>query len=503
MSDILGNKRILFFLVLILFGGFLLRVINLTILPVFVDEAIYIRWSQIMRVESQLRFLPLSDGKQPLFMWLTIPFFKVFSDPLFAGRFVSVLSGLGTTFGVFCLTFAFFNSKKAALGASLLYAISPFSVFFDRLALADSLLTFFGVWSLFFGYLTVQTKRLDTAMIAGFFLGGALLTKSPALFFTILLPFLLAFQLKSLGNKKTILKYLLLFGTTYVIAYGLYNILRLGPNFHLISMRNQDYVYPLNQILLSPLNPLIPHLGDILNWFFYLGPLVLFLFIPVAGVNIFRKHKTVFFVLLSFTLFPLFIQSVYAKVFTARYILFIVPYVFIFSAGVFLTSSQKLKKITKILLIAFSLMSVAQNYLFLTSPDKAFLPKNERSGYLEEWTAGYGIKEIATFIRQDYLVNKNKIVVGTEGYFGTLPDGLQIYLNDIPQITIIGVGLGIKDLPSSLLESKAFGNKTFFVINDSRLLGEPAEMGMTEISSYPKAKKQNGLEENLKLFEVN
>src|SRR5574343_1375587 len=73
-----------------------LRFYHLTILPVFADEAIYIRWAQVMKAEETLRFLPLSDGKQPLFMWVIIPFLKLISDPLIAGRIVSVLCGLGT-----------------------------------------------------------------------------------------------------------------------------------------------------------------------------------------------------------------------------------------------------------------------------------------------------------------------------------------------------------------------------------------------------------------------
>src|SRR3990167_653052 len=73
---------------------FALRLFNLIGIPVFVDEAIYIRWSQIMRAESTLRFLPLSDGKQPLFMWITMPFIKFIPVPLFAGRLASVLAGL-------------------------------------------------------------------------------------------------------------------------------------------------------------------------------------------------------------------------------------------------------------------------------------------------------------------------------------------------------------------------------------------------------------------------
>lgn len=108
---------------------FFLRLYHLTILPVFADEAIYIRWAQVMKAEETLRFLPLSDGKEPLFMWIMIPFFKFVNDPLFAGRLVSVLSGFGTMIGVSCLSWLLFKSKKVALASALIYAVSPFPSF--------------------------------------------------------------------------------------------------------------------------------------------------------------------------------------------------------------------------------------------------------------------------------------------------------------------------------------------------------------------------------------
>src|SRR3989339_2107589 len=100
----------LVFLVVAIF--FTLRLYHLDLLPIFADEAIYIHWAQVMRAESTLRFLPLSDGKPPLFMWTMIPFFKIISDPLVAGRLVSVFSGLGTMSGVGFLTWLLFKSKK-------------------------------------------------------------------------------------------------------------------------------------------------------------------------------------------------------------------------------------------------------------------------------------------------------------------------------------------------------------------------------------------------------
>jgi hypothetical protein len=46
---------------------------KLTILPVFADESIYIRWAQLIIDDwKQYLFFPLNDGKTPLQMWLMI-----------------------------------------------------------------------------------------------------------------------------------------------------------------------------------------------------------------------------------------------------------------------------------------------------------------------------------------------------------------------------------------------------------------------------------------------
>src|SRR5258708_26682453 len=81
----------------------LLRLPSLTYQPIFADEAIYIRWAQIAKAEPSLRFISLQDGKTPLYMWLMAPFLILIPDPLFAGRFLSVVSGLFTLLGVYAI----------------------------------------------------------------------------------------------------------------------------------------------------------------------------------------------------------------------------------------------------------------------------------------------------------------------------------------------------------------------------------------------------------------
>ncbi len=479
--------------VLILIGivglAFFLRFFNLTLLPVFADEAIYIRWSQIMANEATLRFLPLSDGKQPLYMWVLMLFVDRFSDPLFIGRLLSVVCGIGTLFGIFELSYLLFKNKRVSLVATFLYAISPFSVFFDRLALVDSMLNLFGVWSVFLSVLMVKTKRLDLAMIMGVTLGFMLLTKSPAIFFILLIPFTWFLVEK----KSDIFKLLPLYGVSLIIAYGMYGILHLGPNYHLIALRNLDYVYPYSHILTDPLNPFKGHSGGIINYFILLAPLSLVPLFVIGILTHFKKNLVTILPVTALAFGPLVVIAEYSKVVTARYILFTIPFFIILAASAFISKSKWIKYLSTTFLILFTIQSAFFDFKLLTKVEDAPLPLGDRSGYLEEWTAGQGIKEIAEFIKAEHVKEPDKrIIVGTEGYFGTLPQGLEMYTQVIPNVVVIGVGLGINKVPGSLSESKSAGNKTYLVVNKSRLVEDPEKIGLKLISSYEKPPRRMG-----------
>jgi len=496
----LKTKEILAFL-LLAFSYFLTRLTNLTLIPVFADEAIYIRWAQVMRAVSSLRFLPLSDGKQPLFMWLVIPFLKVFNDPLFAGRCLSVLAGLGTMVGVFTLSYLLFKKKSVSFFACLLYLISPFALFFDRLTLVDGLLSFFCLWFLIISVLLAKNQRLDLAMIAGILLGLGLITKSPAMIFALLLPLtVLLFPFKE-KNKKKIGKLTFLWLIIYFFALVIYNILRLGPEFHMIGLRNKDYIFSFSEILAHPFNPLVGNLKEVLDWnFVLLTPLVFLL--AIGGVILsLRKNFKASLLLFSFWILPLMAQSLIAKVYTARYIFFSVPLILIFSAYFLehLFYAVKNKFLTITILTILFILPVYQSTLLLLAPQKAWLPSNERKGYFEQWTAGYGIKESADYLKE--VAKEQKILVGTEGYFGTLPDGLQIYLEKVPNTTVIGVGYPIKEIPEKLSNGLT-DNRVFLLVNDSRFFVSDAQ-DFKLIARYPKAvNPKTNSQENLLFFEL-
>jgi 4-amino-4-deoxy-L-arabinose transferase-like glycosyltransferase len=511
MKQITFNRRLLgqFLLGLfILLAAFLVvRLYRLDSLPVFVDEAIYVRWSQVMRAEPTLRFLPLSDGKQPLYMWLSIPFLKLISDPLVAGRVVSVLSGVGTVVGLALFGWLLTGKYRWGLLAGAVYLVLPFAHFFDRMALADGLLSLFGVWSLLLGWLLTQYRRLDLALILGFVLGGAVLTKSPGWVFLFLQPLLwLAAEpaLIEIRGKQLRLKWFelgklgLLFLVAASIAGGMYQILRLGPNFHMIALRNQDYVFSLAEILAHPANPLIGNLKDTFAWLVNL--------ITPAGLILAAfslRRRRVHWALWLWILVPLFGQAAIAKAYTSRYFFYVTPFVAILiTLGVArLWEYRPGRRLAVALGAVLLIMAGRYNYLLSTDPARAGMPQNMAHGYLQEWTAGWGQKQVA-----EYLVERaadRSVVVGTDGYFGTLPDGLQIYAEKVPNLTVIGVGVSFDKIPPQLEE--ALGeHEVYFVVNQSRnrIPAEVIQARLELIERYPKPERPDGSRESLEFYRL-
>lgn len=464
---------------------FITRLINLNTIPVFGDEAIYLRWSQIIKNVETLRFIPLNDGKQPLYMWLVVPLLK-FLPPLMAGRFLSILAGFLTLFLITILFAIYqnFQSKNDEPLSFLLESISkniysnfipalvyiflPFSFFFDRIAVPDNLLSLFGILSIMLTVLLAKFPRLDISMLLGVSLGLAWITKSPAIYFIVL-----AFTgYTILGNPKKIYFPVI----SIIISYAIYNLLRLGPQFHQIALRNLDYVHPITEILKHPLDPLKPHFFDLINLYkSYISlPIIFLLFIKLKKIN-----KLFVYILLVFLL-PLIANMAMAKVFTGRYILFTLPYLVILLSIGIINIPKKYSLLVTLLFVP----NLFYIYQLSFNPYNTKIPTSE-SGYTSGWTAGWGIESISK-----YLINQAttyNVIVGTEGYFGTFPDGLQIYTNDIPQLTVFGVNNDLVDIPEKLIDARTHGDDVYVIKNSSKNnFNPPALEKLNLISTYTK-----------------
>jgi 4-amino-4-deoxy-L-arabinose transferase-like glycosyltransferase len=116
--------------------------VRLMALPAFEDEGSQLRL--IWRVIEAGEWLqPLSDGK-PLEAWLMVPLVRLASQPLMAIRALHVVVGMLAAVGTYRLGMRVTDRTTAWVGG-LLFALCPFVVYLERLALSDILLCAAGI----------------------------------------------------------------------------------------------------------------------------------------------------------------------------------------------------------------------------------------------------------------------------------------------------------------------------------------------------------------------
>jgi len=471
------------------------RLVNLTLLPVFADEAIYIHWSQIIWHDATQRFIPLSDGKPPLFMWLMVPFLKFIKDPLLAGRLLSAGAGLAVLIGLYLLAKKLFNDQVSRL-ALVLALFSPFLLFYDRLALADSLLTALGVWSFWLSYLLFEKPKKDRAIFLGTIWGLSLLTKPTGAYFILLTPFfILLCPRKKWGEK--IKKLIVPGGLASIYSLSIYNILRLSSGFHMISRRSKDYLRTPEEIFSQFFDYFGRTCGIMLGWLnsWLTWPMMVFLLISLL-IALTKKEKKIL-LLFFWALMPFLVQAAIGKIIYPRYFLFIAPFLLlIIGWGLFQLGKLWRPNLAWGLLLLLLIKPLTFDYYLLFKPEKAPLHQAEKEQYLQEWSAGYGIRETADFLKKE--AKKGKIVVGTEGYFGTLPDGLLIYVGGEENIQVFGMAQPLKDLDSRLRKFSQ-DYPTYLLVNNTRLQFEDPALEL--IRSFPKPPGPKG-QESLLFFRV-
>lgn len=442
---------------------FLSRLYNIMSLPIFTDEAIYVRWSQIAKGDANWRFISLTDGKQPLFVWLTMTVMRFIKDPLLAGRLVSVGAGFFTLVGLFFLGREIFKNRWVGILSSALYLLFPMALVYDRMALYDSLVGTFAVWSLYFETLLVRRIRLDIALVLGMVLGGAVLTKSMGFFGVYLLPFsLILFDWKEKEKNRRLLRWVSLAFIATVLTYSYYSILRLSPFFHIINEKNAIFVFPFREWLSHPFTFFWGNLSvGQWNW------LNTYLTWPILGLVVasffldkqFLRGKALLFI---WFIIPFLLLALFGKVLYPRFIFFMVLFLLplaafsIFKIFAFI-KNKWLFIISFLLLIS---LAIRADYFIFRDFSHAPIPASDLNQYNNDWPSGGGIKEAVDFFNNQ--AKNGKIYIATQGTFGLLPYALEIYLLDNPNIKIEGIWPIDDKIPQKVIEESK-KNPTYFV----------------------------------------
>ena len=430
---------------------FVSRFYFLTLLPIFTDEAVYLHWAKMAGQDSANFWISLLvDNKKPLQVWLSTINFYFFSDPLFAGRTVSILAGGLSLIGLFQIGKALHSSRLGWLLA-FLYIVSPYHLFFDRLAHESSLLNTCFIWTIWQTIKLFEKNRipkLKDYVFLSFLMGIGFLTLATSLLFVFLPLVLKAFFYREEDGPKW--KYLI-----FCYAGGLawmafpYLVIFLTHDSNPI----QNIIIPnthgqgkqgLGSLLLGIPKKAITNLPGIAKYFttYLAGPI--FVLSAIYLVLMFKKADRNGVILLTYFCLPCVALAGTAGTGFSRYYLFCATPLIIF-AGVACVwignwfKESRFKNLVAVLLaivLAAALIpSIKFDFQIISKPDSAPLISSDHSQFVESIYSGYGVPEAVEFFREK---SKNKkITVLTSSNWGSPANAIFVYLMDDPSIRLI------------------------------------------------------------------
>ncbi len=408
------------FLLIVLY--FATRLYQLKQVPVFLDELIYGRWAQMGKYDGDLRLVSLSDGKQPLFIWLSTITMNFVLNPIAATRIVSVLSGLGTAIGLYFLSYTLYKNKWIGLLAAFFYIICPFALFFNRLGIYESLVAMLFIWSLYGEIMLVKYLRFDIALLLGLVLGLGFLNKTSGSIAIYLLPLsLLLANFNKKNWKKILLKWVALAVVAVVLAYLCSSILLLSRNYNMINEKNYLFIYHMSE--------LIPY-GAFAAWgknlYMYLQWIVAFCSIPFLLLILcsffYPKNRKETLLLFLWFAIPTISLALFGRLQTSRYIYPFVMFAIPLAAVGLWYLYLLLKKKIMLFIFIFFLSVIFMLYIdckILIDLKNAPLPEETMSQYINGWSSGDGLQEMIAYITQ--MSQKSQIYLVTEGTYGSVP----------------------------------------------------------------------------------
>ena len=335
------------------------------------------------------------------------------------------------------------------------------SLVYDRMALYDSLVGSFAVWSLFLVVLLARKVRLDIALILGMVVGGGVLTKTNAFFNIYLLPLsLILFNWKG-EVKKRWMKWLSLAVLAVIIAYSFYSILRLSPFFHIITEKNAIFVYPLKEWVDHPFEFFIGNWQAFWDWGirYLTWPLLVLVLLSFFVARNFTREKMVLFL---WFILPIIALGLFGRTIYPRFIFFMLLSLLPLIAFSLVNIYARLRRWPLFIIFCFLvfLLPLKTDFLILTDFARAYIPVSDISQYNSDWPSGGGVKESVEFFKKE--AEKKKIYIATQGTFGLMPYALEIYLVQNANITIEGFWPISDEIPQKIV-GKSKQMPTYFV----------------------------------------
>lgn len=497
MQFLRTHKKEILISLLIIAAYFLTRFLFLSHLPIFTDEAIYIRWAQIAKQDAAERFISLTDGKQPMFIWIMAAIMKVVKDPILAGRTTSVFAGLFTTIGLFFLGKEIFKNKWIGFLSAGIYVLYPFGLVYDRLAIYDSLVGTCAIWGLFVEVLLIRRIQSYLAYVVGLVVGFGVLTKTNAFFNIYFLPLTaILFDFRAPKRIERFKKWMIYAVIATVLVYAYYSILRLSPNFGIIVEKDHTFIYPFSEWMHHPLTFFVGNLQGLTNWFvtYFQIPGILLVILSFFILPKYWREKLLLFV---WGFFPFIALALFGKVIYPRYILpmtlTLIPLVAV--SLYWLLMKFKKQYIGIVAAIIFAAVYLWMDYFIIFHFAYAPIPQSDLGQFINSWPSGGGVKESIQFFQQQ--AQNQKIYIATQGTYGLMPEAYEMYLITNPNITIKGYWPIHDTFPSDVASISA-RMPTYFVFYQpcpscTNIDEAPSGWPVKKILSYQRGTGNNNL----------
>jgi 4-amino-4-deoxy-L-arabinose transferase-like glycosyltransferase len=446
---------------------------HLTLLPIHFDEIVYL--DRVSRIVSRHDFfIGLREDLRTGHLWVIALLWPLFPDRLWVGRFASTLAGVWGALGAYKSGTLLFSDRRVGLIAAIFYLIVPGLLFYDRMALADSLLTACGMWILY----GVSVYFLKGDSRSGWWMSWvmalAILTKPNGfLFFAIPALGYVCLRQNPLSMKRIINSALPLVIGGVAAAALMAPFLRdtqgmLWGKAGVSSIAGWvDLGQRFGQNLIVSAGWLVSLLSLPVTFLAVVG-LALALSSKRTGRQALYLGSAVLAQWLFFALV--------SEIWYPRYLLPVVPWMGLLAAyavhkAIELSSGAIWRVTLVVTLAALMWPALSTDFWLFTHPSRAPLHPEESRQYITGWPSGYGLAEVAAFIRG--LADQNPEIYVAYNDKGSVMarEGLEYYLPDPPPNIKFRSFDPFEGEAISRLNNMAASRPTFVVLNTAHEKG--------------------------------
>jgi 4-amino-4-deoxy-L-arabinose transferase-like glycosyltransferase len=388
---------------LLLLGSFAFA--RLMALPAFEDEGSQLRgiWRLI---EAGEWLQPLGEGK-PLEAWLMVPLVRLGGEPLAAIRALHVVAGMIGAVLTYRLALHL-DDRWTAFTCGALFALCPFVVYLERLALADIFLCATGIWVLVSILEFIQSPNwMRTAALAAglvlaafckFPVGFVFLASMPLAL--LLLP---SHERRTLLHPPVLAKVLAAHAPAAVLALvvSVTALIRMAhgqpPGFGLQDLMGvgMGQYQDIATVIGVPRPNLVDELTAQLSW-----PVAALALIGLAASALSGDWRLRW--LIAVGALPMLGIGLLARFWFSRYLLFTLPPLIVCAVSGWRRLSQharpfRLPVESAVLAVCVGFMGY-QSALLIFDPAAASWSALDRFQYFEGWSSGYGYPEAARFV---------------------------------------------------------------------------------------------------------